>query len=53
MGKNRLQFNIAIGDEDHKVIKELQERFSVNVSHFLKSALRQRLEELRNTKPRK
>jgi len=60
MSKNRFQFNISLGDDDRKIIKELQEQFSVNVSHFLKLALKQRLAELngiqvllKGTKPRK
>ena len=47
MRKNRLQFNMAINEEDRKVITELQNDYAVNVSQFLKLALRKHLEDVR------
>jgi hypothetical protein len=44
---------MSINEDDRKVITELQEKFAVNVSQFLKLALRGRLEELKEIEHKK
>jgi hypothetical protein len=36
----RLGFNMAISEEDRRIIEDLREKYSVNISNFLKNALR-------------
>lgn len=50
MTTKRQTFNMAINDEDRRVITELQDKFAINVSQFLKLALRHHLVDLKKIK---
>ena len=45
--KNKTQFNIRLNQEEFKLIKELKEDFSVNISQAFKNFLKKHLEYLR------
>jgi hypothetical protein len=45
--KNKTQFNIRLNQEEFKLIKELKEDFSINISRAFKNFLKKHLEYLR------
>jgi len=46
MKKQRLEFNFIITTKDDERIKELREKYSVNISNFLRTSLRELYEKL-------
>jgi len=42
----RKEYNFKITSEDQKIIKILRDRYSVNISNFLRTALRELYEKL-------
>jgi len=44
--KKRLEYNFKITPEDQKVIKNLRDKYSVNISNFLRTSLRELYEKL-------
>ena len=47
MRKKRLQFDMAISEEDRRIICELRDEFAVNLSGFFKISMREHLRCLR------
>ena len=45
--KNKTQFNIRLNEEEFEMVRELKEKFAVNISQAFKIFLGQHLEYLR------
>ena len=45
MKKKRTEYNFKITIEDEKIIKELRDKYSVNISNFLRTSLRELYEK--------
>ena len=46
MKQKRQTFNVNINNEDRSIIDKLQNKHSLNISNFLRLALKKKLEEL-------
>lgn len=46
----RLEYNFIITDEDQKIIKVLRDKYSVNISNFLRTSLRELYEKFNKEK---
>ena len=45
MNRSRYQFNLAMNEEEHKIVHKLKEDYDINVSGCFKRFLRQKLAE--------
>jgi len=46
MKRSRHQFNMALNDEDYKILRILKDKYSININGCLKKFLRQYFEKL-------
>jgi hypothetical protein len=46
-------YNIKITEEDGKIIKDLRDKYCINISQFIRQCLRERYEEMKINDRRK